>query len=277
MIRKSLFVAVFLLVLYDCFLIAEKKIWRSEQYQYQGNIIKADRYIYSQAMPRAVIIGTSLSDRIVLDSIPGIYNLAMPGMSILDGCEVLLKREKLPEVVFIETNLFFKKENEGFVQSVNSPVRQFFKKNILAMRDENQPVGLIRHLIKGNAKKTIVYPAVPPNVFRELLQSQEKQFENPDSALIDRSLVRLKHYIQIMHEHKSRVCFFEMPVNENLKSLPQAVIVRTKIKESFPGVAFIPPPDIKFETMDGVHLGNSEASLYTHYLKTHIDTIINGR
>ncbi len=253
----------------------EKKQWRSVQYQYQNNIIKADRYIYAPTIPKAVIIGTSLSDRIVQDSIPGVYNMALPGMSLFDGYHILLRKEKLPGAVFIEVNFFFKDQNEGFVKSFDSPVSFFFKKNIPALRDENQPVGVIKHLLKGKEQKT-AFPAVSANVFGELLHVQEKQYSNPDRALILRSLGKLKSDIKILRERGCKVFFFEMPVNSKLEQLPQAIIVRKAIKDNFPDINFLTMPNKDFETLDGVHLGTVEASEYTHYLKSYINRSVEG-
>lgn len=275
MIKKGLFVFVLLFAGYSIFLVLnKKKQWRSVQYQYQGNIIKSDRYIYADLTPKAAMIGTSLSGVIENDSIPGIYNLAMPGMSMFDGFNIIKKRKEAPSKIFIEINYFFKGQNNEFAKTYDSSIDNFLKDNFRALRPENQPMGLLRHIItsKFEGKKNAATTAkqeVSATVFNELLQNEKKKYSHTDTNTIKSAIIQLKTAIQTIQKQNrnTKFYFFEMPVNASLENLPLAVFIRESIKENFPGIPLMPLPPVSFKSRDGIHLEKNEVPVYLKYFR----------
>lgn len=278
MIKKGLFVFALLFAGYSIFLVLNKKQWRSIQYQYQGNIIKSDRYIYADVTPKAVMIGTSLSGLIENDSIPGIYNLAMPGMSMFDGFNIIKKRKEAPSEIFIEINYFFKGQNNEFAKAYDSPIDNFFKNNFRAMRPENQPMGILRHIItsRSNGKKNtaaIAEQEVSSKVFEELLKNEQKKYGHPDTNTIKSAIIQLRAAIKTIEKYNrnTKFYFFEMPVNSTLENLPMATFIRKSIKKNFPSIPLMPLPLVPFKSRDGVHLEKKEVSVYLKYFRQFVE------
>lgn len=275
MIRRSIIIFLLLFAAYSIFIRFNKKELPSDQYQYQTNIILVDRYIYAAKLPQKVILGSSLSAKIVADSIPGIYNLALHGMSIFDGFNVLSKRKDVPKVLFIEINELSRQESSQLKQELNSPESSFLKDNFPAIRAENQPVGVLKGLLAVRKKGSQATQDQPldQKLFNELLAAQASGYSNPDIALINNSVIRLKHLVDDMQVKGTKVCFFEMPVNRKLLHLPYAEIIRKTIHQNFPANAFINIPATQYTTIDGLHLNLKESADYSHYFRTETDKI----
>jgi hypothetical protein len=280
MIKKTIIIAVGAFVLYNLFLLAFNKSWSPAQYLYQENIIKGDKYLYGNATPKAVILGTSLAARIITDSLPGFYNVCMPGMGAFDGADVLLKRKELPPFVLIEINYFYKPEREEFKKLFDNKTFIYLKSKIPALKDENQPLAIsfdIIHAIKHKKGTKAVQPETRPEpvLFNELLNNQIKTYSHPDEKLVNSSISILAKYLEELQKRGCKVFFFEMPTNPKLTSLPLANLVRRSTLKNFPQYTFIPLPKIKFLSVDGVHLNETEALAYTLYLKTKLKEFFN--
>jgi hypothetical protein len=287
MIRKSLLIFIVFFGAFSLFLFLHKSEWKSAQYQSQDNVIKAQRYLYNDdTTSHGVIIGSSLTEKLLMDSLPGISNLAMGGLGVFDGLHILLKKEQLPKIVFIETNYFFKAEYESFINSFDSRAGNYVKTNLPALRDENQPVGIVKHYLKvrfmaQNAEDSRSMQQEDPNekvlsgeVFSKFLALQQNEYNHPDTSLIKKSLEHLNKYVQEINKKGSRVCFLEMPVNPTLKNLPLANLVRSSLAAQFsnnPQVSFIKcPVSGVFNTTDGIHLTKYGKWEYLMYFKNAI-------
>ena len=103
MIKKSIFVALLLFALWTAFLMLKPNASVS-QHVWQENIITTEEYLYDVDFVPNVILGSSLSERIIIDSLSDFFSLAFGGQSIYDGLEILTQKDKLPKRVFIEIN-----------------------------------------------------------------------------------------------------------------------------------------------------------------------------
>jgi len=277
MIKKSILTAILIFIVYSIFIVVNKRNLSHAQYNYQENIIKADLYLYDKNVPNVAIIGSSLASRINADSLPGYYNLSLYGMGVFDGAGILLKRDKLPPLILIEINYFYKPENQNFKNSFDNKPMGFLKQKLPAMRDENQPLGLsygaIRDFLNLKSAKQNTDSHLDKKVFDTLLAGIRGMYLHPDTMLINKGMFKLKKYVQTMNKMGSKVYFFEMPINSDVEMFPLSVLVRNAILKNFPQNSFIPAPKQKFVTMDGVHLGYSEAQAYTTYFKNSLKLI----
>src|SRR5690606_41372033 len=166
----------------------------STQYALQGNTIKAQQFIYGGAQEN-IIIGSSLSNRLVMDSLQGMSNLSFSGMGIFDGLSILNHSDVTPRIVFIETNIMSRGENEHFTSYVNSPLLSPVKEAIPSLRDEYQPIGRLGPLIISTFKKDMA--ALEANhhtgtaqqegehaIFRKRLATVEKKLSQVPSTSI---------------------------------------------------------------------------------------------
>ena len=279
----------FLLVLYASFVVIAPKWWHAIQNQWQGNLVKAQQFIYTKDGYTNVIVGSSLSSKILSDSLPNTYNLAFDGLSIYDGLEILTHMKKLPENIFIETNVVLRTADTNFTSGLFLPIQYYSKKYIKALRDDEQPIAIIGNQISWRITnkiisgfKSIFYspptlnnkPDDESSVFKKMLAIQVKDYSKiPDKLKIIESFMKLKKYVSELENKGVNVCFFEMPVNKELINLPSATIIKSKFLSDFPQTKYtyiMVPDSANYVTGDGLHLNNESAIAYTRYFKESI-------
>jgi hypothetical protein len=288
MLKKSFIVFAVFFVICNIVATYNKPDTRYANTDAQINMINADQYIYSNQTYKAVILGSSLANKMVVSALPGFYNLSLSGMSIYDGGAVLLSCKTIPKTVFIELNVIQRPKNENFSQEFESPAYLYAKRILPALRTENQPVILVKKAIDdikatmrtkpkvkyvSNKKIELKNSYLPQSMFKPLLAIQIKAYSDPDSNSVDKGIASLKQLVSTIEARGSRVIFFEMPINPMLEQLPKTVLIRNSVKKNFPNYPFIDLPSATFKTRDGLHLAQKEAMDYTLYFKNQVDTI----
>src|SRR5262249_7428133 len=115
----------------------------ASQAQWQQNLHKAERFLYTDDKPKAVIVGTSLAARLRLERVAGYENVSFSGLSIFDGLSVLRHKDKLPSVVYIETNGLLRTSDRNFSETLFAPVPFLLRRRVMALRADKQPLALI--------------------------------------------------------------------------------------------------------------------------------------
>ena len=211
MIKRIISLTIILFITYSFFVISiAPKWWHASQHQWQDNIIKAQNFVYSNTDSfNNILIGSSLSCLLVMDSLPKTYNLAFGGQSIFDGLSVLNHTNRIPKNIFIEMNFPLRLENENFTSSINSPLSYYPKKIFSSLREEKQPLGIlgmqINHRITepllGRIKSFFYSNKLPEggkrekenNMFNKLLQLQIATYVKvPDKQLLKECFDNLK-------------------------------------------------------------------------------------
>lgn len=278
-----------LLVAYAGFVIVAPKWWHAIQNQWQGNLVKAQQFIYTKDTYSNVIVGSSLANKILSDSLPNTYNLSFDGLSIYDGLEILTHIKKLPKNVFIETNVVLRTADTNFTSGLFLPIQYYSKEYVKALRDDEQPIAIVGDQISWRVTnkiitrfKSIFYspptsnnkPDGESSVFQKMLDIQVKDYSKiPDKLKITESFTKLKKYVSELQDKGVNVCFFEMPVNKELINLPSATIIKSKFLSDFPQTKYtyiMVPDSANYVTGDGLHLSNESAIIYTSYFKESI-------
>lgn len=293
MIKKTLAVAAILLVLYTLFvLFFAPKWWYASQHQWQDNLIKAQHYLYDESDTiRNVIVGSSLSCRIVADSLPQTYNLSFNGQSIYDGLDIITHKSKLPENVFVEMNIALREGSEDFTSSLYTPVLAYLKKIFPSLRADKQPLGVVGRVsayvfrsIRENKQQkenmsTETVTRINDDLFVKMLDFQIREYSFiPDTAVVNRCFKNLSAYITEIESRGGKIIFFEIPVNNKLTNLPREVVVREKFYQLFPPTKYdyIHIPDsVDYVTTDGQHLNSIEALDYTLYFRSQSNALLN--
>jgi len=270
-------------LVYNLFLFFFKGNKKTGQYQYQENIIKAEHYLYAARPYRCVMTGSSLSDKMLVDSLPGMYSLSLPGLHPLDGIHIIASGKYFPDTVFIETNFFFGPEDRSFTGHFDSKFKNTLKRELPALQEANQPVGIARYFIssffhkekKGSNEKVLKNEInIPQGVFSRLLRGKQEAYQVIDSAAVDSGLTVLSAAVNNLISHGCKVCFFEMPISPELEDLPMPVYVRQSIRKRFDkmaNVGFIRLPASRdYKTLDGIHLNEYGAREYTSYFKNEL-------
>lgn len=283
MIRNTILIALLLFLFYSLLLLLFPGI-SSSQHQNQDNIIKAQKYIYGfPGSHDYVIVGSSLSTRLVKDSLPGYFDLSFGGLSIFDGLQIIQKVAEKPKVVFIEMNILQRDTTEAFLSSLFNPVNYFLKKHFMALRHDRQPVSyLVTRLVKfiqsfrnfiipkESFNNTIQATQVNPVVYQKMLDSKVRELSQKiDQTLLDIQINKLKGYVDNLKVQDIRIIFYEIPVNHQLENLGIPVSIRQTFYNTFPAsiYSYIDLPDVQFVTSDGMHLLRNEAIYYTQYFR----------
>ena len=280
-----------LLITYIGFVAVAPKWWHATQNQWQGNLVKAQKFIYTKNRYTNVIVGSSLASKMVADSLPNTYNLAFDGLSIYDGLEILTHVKNSPKNVFIETNVVLRTADTDFTSGLFLPIPYYSKESIMALRDDEQPIAVVGNQIywrisnkiidsfksifsNSSAKKTV---DVKNNLFPKMLAIQVNDYsKTPDKKIVKESFTKLKKYVSELQGKGVNIVFFEMPVNKALINLPGASIIKSTFFSDFPQTKYtyiLVPDSVTYVTGDGLHLNSESAMAYTHYLKTKIDLL----
>jgi hypothetical protein len=307
MIKKAFIVCLILFSVYTIFII-KKPMLSSSQCQWDSNIFRAQYYLYEESDTiNDVIVGSSLSCRFVMDSLPKFYSLAFGGQSSFDGLRIIKKKARLPKNLYIETNVLLRKENDNFLNSLLSPILFLTAKHCISLRADKKPVPIsslyfnaLRKIINKKidtlTESKIVLPQIlnidslevvnveengittegDNEFFMTMLNIQINNYsKQPNETLLKEQLLLLSDYVKYFKEHGVNVYFFEMPVDKRLNTLPVAKTIRKELATLFPKniYNYINVNNTEYETNDGLHLSISGAMEYTKYFKTQTDKI----
>lgn len=286
MVAKALIVAGLVFALYAGFIARLKPYWSISQHkEQQDNQIKAEKYIYDYQQKHGLVVGSSLSAR--LGNMPGIYNLAMNGLSPLDGLAIVSKQKSPPHTVLIEMNFIDREEDTNFTGLVNNPVLKPAKGLFMSMRADKQPLSVAveqLQLILDRLPSPFATslsttsggstPAKQQARYNELLNKQLERYAQPPApALFDQQFDKLKQAVSELQRHGTRVVFFEMPVDCRLDNLPRAQAIRLAFRQHFPPTRYsyvALPPCSAFQTSDGLHLDAQSITEYIRFLQDQI-------
>jgi hypothetical protein len=276
MIRRIAITTLILLAGYTLVIHFHNNSRNAGQYSEQRNIIKAERYLYGNTDTlKGVIVGSSLAERLVVDSIHGIYNLSFGGYGAQDGLKILLTKKKIPPFVFIETNFSFNHVREDFQKNFDPNFEYPEKLYLPILRSENQPVSLALGKLRSRkkAKKVIdisMNDTENSPLFTTMLGKQEVLYNHPDTNKMKKTFLELKAYVNAVEKRGSKVYFLQMPVNKALLDLPLSKAIRAGYARNFPDAKYVPIPDSltsNFATADGIHLNEYSAWVLAKYLR----------
>lgn len=280
MISKSLLVFGFLCVGYTVLILAKPSLTVSQN-QNQTNYIKAEQYLYGDRTNLPVtVVGTSLSARLLTDSLPGFYNLAFGGMSVSDGLDIIKHTEQKPRILLLETNYFYNQSSARFLEPLFNPVNYYLKKFLFSFRSDKQPIALatseailaVKGLREGQSvqKSSQVMnggATFQQGAFEEL---KRKYATAPDTIEIRLALENLKKQIITLQSQGVEIIFQELPINPALSISVRQQYARVAFRIAFPPsqYRYVPKQNWNFKTTDGIHMNRTEAIEYTMYLRS---------
>ncbi len=263
------------------------------EHQWQDNQIKTQRYLFSDNDSiSAIIVGSSLSERLHMNMLPHFYNLGLLGLGAIDGLATIKAKGNYPKYIFIETNHIDRPLNDELKNSIENPLMTPLRRHFISLRDGKQPLGFIAipyaqkataygiyllqfTLSKITSKQTEQGSEISVNIFDKMLtQSIEQQNKIPLN--LDTEINILKKYVEDASRQGSTIIFFEMPIQQQLCGLPRPMSIRKEIYKHFlrNQYRYIDIPDCaEYRTTDGEHLDYISAKKYTEYLKKQIESL----
>jgi hypothetical protein len=272
-IKRSLIIGGLLVVAYIIVIaILQPKSNSGYLQQYSiMNEITVDRYIAQANNKNIVIAGTSISNNIMMDSLPNVFNLSLRGESISDALYIIEKQSAKPKFILIETNLALKDPSTEHFEELLQPEKLKVRSLIHAFRKEYQPIALFKSLITyTDPNLRFFFTYYGDSAFRFSFKQREKEFSLPlDSAKTFKRFERLSRQIKNLESEGVKIVFFEVPIDNKLSNLPYQQTVRKLFKSTFADTAYtyIPLPQNVFNTSDGMHLTIESSQVYTHYFK----------
>ncbi|HQW04714.1 MAG: hypothetical protein IPH05_01295 [Flavobacteriales bacterium] len=273
MIRRAFLVFLILTIGYALFVEFVKVDRDTSQHQASGNRIKAEQFVFGTDDPDAtVIVGSSLSFRIILDSLPaGTSNLGFGGLSIYDGLELIRRSGKHPARVLIETNMLFKEPDHSFLDAVFAPGLYALRREIPILQEENQPTGVLVGWLKEQLRTVPDASATGTDsmaMSQTLFDTNMASFAVvPPDSVQDRYLDLLATEVAALEAQHIEVIFMEVPVSPEITASPLAMRSRAMIEARFPDHRFLrTDPNITWRTADGLHLEPHNAQRFSSWL-----------
>lgn len=244
--------------------------------KYSENIDKAQRFYYND--DDSVLVGTSLASGIIQDSISPVKLMAFAGTSPQDGLKIILSRERLPKVVFIETNLLYQEEsNEVFTNKVTNGYMAEIKRYIPSLREQYTPMNIFNWILKevilGGEK--VSSREVNLNVLNGNIERMVNSDKCLESDVLKERRKNVRQLVENLQKAGVHVVFFEMPVNKKVVNLRMFEQNREASLEDFPQTVntWIPNDTSIYITSDGMHLDMEGKERYSHYIKQCIATL----
>lgn len=287
MIKKSFILFIVLFATYNLICPSFSLNFLSPQGFWQENQIKAQDFIYSDIdSVESVIVGTSQSSRILVDSLPGFLNLAFYGESMFNGLYLLQQKKVYPDWVFIETNILPHdniERNSFFYETLYNPVLYLLRRYFPAMRDGKQPILLLSSLIE----KEIVDKSIAPidrDKYAAIFQIfSEPSLDKPRYSIFKEGIdinsigySQLSQYVDSLKSHGTQVVFFEIPTHEVLCNSYNYETTRLGFEKKFPPTKYLYMPRVpcgEYKTLDGWHMGLKEAIKYTKRFRQETDSL----
>jgi len=278
MIKRSLFIFLACTILYAIVSPHLAPIVTGAN-QRQGNVIRAQRYLYgSDGSWSSVIVGSSLANKIVATNLPGYYNLAFDGLGNFDGLNVLVQSKHLPKTVFIEMNEALRRQSSSLSASLFTPGLSQLRAALPFLREDSEPALLLRRVIEARKRDMPLAGTNDMMMNTVVFNSQLAYLVELDSHIPDADVIRqcfdqLSSYVNELNKRGVSIVFFEMPVDTNICQSPRAKAIRAAFYEHFPTNLFryINQPDCAaYQTSDGMHLPPTQALKYTEYFRSQV-------
>lgn len=240
------------------------------QNQFIRNYSIAEKYIYADHSPKIIIVGSSLSSRLIRDQFNNdIYNLSFTAGSVLTALNIIKESKRIPDTIFIESNVAHKELDNEMIKNLFTPIIWQLRGHIKSLQFTYQPINIILSAANSlyNKNKTEHSNEVPN---KKLLQTSLSKFVKENNSPIGpagkNNLTELKSVVNYFKSKGTHIVFFEMPVHPLLLSSRKYSELRSNLQAMFPDSVFywVDRSDAeKYLTNDGIHLLHKSAYDYS--------------
>jgi hypothetical protein len=275
MIKKSLICFAILAVLHLGLVLLNPSMGTAT-HQWQDNVLKAQQFMYAEKSD-TVMVGTSLSGRIIRDSIPFVKSVSFGGCSVEDGLKIILSKGDAPRFILVETNYLLQNGNDELVSNISKGIFPVIRGWIPSLQEQYEPICIFASLIMSstNINPQAGMATVNMDLLNESINRQlEGDYLLPKETVESRLQV-IKKLIYELEEKGTQFVFFEMPVNERLFHMKRSEQMREIMHKEFPvdKYIYLPFDTTKYLTTDGEHLDYEGQQRYSHYLKKIMENI----
>ena len=254
----------------------------------RGNHQRAQQFVHARGPVDEVIAGSSMANQ--LDEIalgPQFSKLTFVGGGPLTAIEIVLRSDRVPPVLWLETNMICRPVDPVLVDDATAEWRTTLREDSGLFREDGRPsafaIGLLRTAI-GRASREIPWLAGSPEpggARDPVLQAGIMQGNRlllsrpPDATLLRLHLDELSLGLEELTRRGTRVVLFEMPIDPTLASLPHPVMVRSALRDRFPPGRWRwmdPGPPTDWRTTDGMHLDAADATRFAGLIRDFVNS-----
>jgi hypothetical protein len=242
---------------------------RAGQDQQSDNLIAIEHFLYD-APPSAVLVGSSMADRIPLAALgPDVGSLALAGQSPLVGLEIIARSGRTPGRIYVETNNIAGPPDRTLVDSVFAEPGYALKRYVKALRQAYQPVNLAISLLRRAARgrDEVYYPRIEAASLHKTLVTREqaKLDKAPNLGFLAQNLAAMKRLTGLLGGRGAEIVFFEMPIDPQLETAAAVTAVRQAVHAVFPfdGTCWnSEAAPAGLPSTDGIHLDSDAAGSF---------------
>lgn len=269
---KTLF-GTFLFLTLTFILVLER--WQPEiqvhENQENLNLVYAERLIYRNSVPRAILVGSSLAGGMRYFSDDSeLFVLAQHGGSAREGLEVLWNLNVYPEFLFVETNALTVVHRSEFADMLSNPVKMEVAGRFRAFRHEFRPMNLMLEL----ARNAFGRGGTPPGIddqgrgnassdaddgslaLKVRLEELSTLYQTPvDPNIYEDNINAVESILLDIHRTGTIVVLIEFPVHPDLLATPyhrkRREVIADRLSVQFKLLDLSDLPDVTFS--DGIH------------------------
>ena len=274
---------------------------RTGDSQWSDNIIRAQRFIYEERDARVVIVGSSLSSRLVDALLPGgVTNLSLGGMSPQDGLRLLARSGAAPQLVMVEANYLPLAERGEFSEGLFRAGVLQARRHLPALRDKNRPIsvmgallGLVARRLAGRPTEASLVemhersgpalgagpdPGKAGDVFDKLLEAERQGHAHAvPPELLTSARQNVERLLKTLSGRGSRVAFFLLPTHPDICNSPRVKSARDLVSGSFSEHPYIELGNCRsVTTTDGKHLDPASARVVTRELVNRLPGLLDA-
>ncbi len=258
-----------------------KPTWKPVQTQWETNVVIVQDFLYRPDVPKAIVIGSSMSRRIEPETLPeGYFNMSCLGGKVFSLMEVIRRSGKYPKLLLVEANSISLADDPELVQHVFHPMLGPARQRLPILQDRYKPFSIVfgpainagaRVLTGKNAVRPPVHTSAAGNkVFKSMMRDANQRLGQPlPQKTIDLEWQTLQIYLKDFEAHGTRVVFFFIPMNPwaCLSAVLEQKKALLEANQAKYGYTVVPMPDCsEYQTSDGTHLEAPSARKFANYL-----------
>lgn len=259
-----------------------------KQSWWQHNRVRVESFLTEGKDSKFVIVGSSMSDRMLPKPGTGWFNLSLVGEGALTGLSILKYSDTSPKFVLIEVNQLSVKEKEKFSLENTDPFFVFTRRNFPVLRSEKQPlnyaVGFVLQftdrLFAAEAKQNPEAEKQALEISNRLKEEHLQEVKRWYGAAVEQKKLddRMTYLSSVLKELESkgvRPIFFEMPMHPEILVSAKETRTRETVQKYFPPsqyLWFIDHKDV-YEDSDALHLSYPEADRFLSKLKEYAESL----
>ncbi|KQS27055.1 hypothetical protein [Dyadobacter sp. Leaf189] len=244
---------------------------------YYDDIERAEAYVFSRCAFDHVFVGSGLIGHIDPRISGKSFNLYFPYYGSCTGVQVIALSNKIPKVLFVETNFICKGTNEQVIANLFSTRYLRIKKVLPLILRKNNPLKLIKQVLRAFKLENGFNSTVKSNTAQVEIEVLIELFNRtPDLQKLRSDIACLKKNVDILSEKGCKVIFLEIPIDPILSNARLFQVQYAELKKTFREKPYRWIPDHKghyFQTEDGLHLTSDSLQVFKAHLHTEINKL----